>query len=130
MLKHELRTPVNYIMGYSELLLEAADKAGEAELTKVVTTIYANGRVLCELLDKKLSKSSDGIDISQCNALGNTLHPAIRQIVKAASLASRIQISEAFAADLGRIRQAVYRLTTIPELGMTQLTPQETSDFL
>ena len=32
-LRHELRTPINHILGYTEILLEEASEAGLAEVT-------------------------------------------------------------------------------------------------
>src|ERR1051326_9245699 len=57
-LKHELRTPVNHILGYSELLLESAQDAGDETLMTQARGIHSNGRKLVELIDRNLA--SDG----------------------------------------------------------------------
>jgi light-regulated signal transduction histidine kinase (bacteriophytochrome) len=118
LLKHELRTPVNHIVGYSELLAEAAADAGEEELTRAARTMHEGGCALAELFEKHWSTSAEEMDLSQMNALGKAILPTVQRIEEEASVAARITSSDACAADVGRIRQAIHRLTTIQELGL------------
>jgi adenylate cyclase len=53
-LRHELRTPVNAILGYSEMLGEDAREAGEQELLADLEKIRAAGRQLLSLIDRIL----------------------------------------------------------------------------
>ena len=54
-LRHDLRTPINHVIGYSELLLEVAEDRGEAALTPDLRRIHAAGRQLLALVDELLN---------------------------------------------------------------------------
>ena len=118
LLKHELRTLVNHIVGYSELLAEAAADAGEEEMSRAARTIHEGGCALTELFENYWAKSTAEMDISQLDALSNTIHPTVQRIAEAVTLAAKITNNDTYVTDLGRIRQAVHRLTTIQELGL------------
>jgi DNA-binding response OmpR family regulator len=51
LIRHELRTPINAIIGYSEMLLEDVQDAGAAEMAAGLTIILASGRELAGLVD-------------------------------------------------------------------------------
>ena len=51
LIRHELRTPINAIIGYSEMLLEDAQDQGDAEMTEGLTSILGRGRELAGLVD-------------------------------------------------------------------------------
>lgn len=50
-LRHALRTPLNHIIGYSELLIEQADADGLEDMARDLERIRAAGRHLVDLLD-------------------------------------------------------------------------------
>jgi signal transduction histidine kinase len=53
-LKHELRTPINHVIGYSEMLLEdLADERGSAE-QEAISAIHAHGTELLARINAKL----------------------------------------------------------------------------
>lgn len=49
--RHELRTPINAINGYSEMLIEDATEAGDAELVADLQQIHDAGQQLLTLID-------------------------------------------------------------------------------
>lgn len=51
-LRHDLRTPVNHIIGYAELLLEEAREGGLEDLVPDLEKIRDAGRALQEMLEK------------------------------------------------------------------------------
>lgn len=53
-LRHELRTPINQIIGYSELLQEEAEDLGQASLVADLGKITLAGRRLLELVERGL----------------------------------------------------------------------------
>ncbi|MGE0455606.1 MAG: adenylate/guanylate cyclase domain-containing protein [Vicinamibacteria bacterium] len=53
--RHDLRTPINQIIGYSELLQEEAEDAGQAGLLPDLQKVTAAARRLLALLDEHLS---------------------------------------------------------------------------
>lgn len=53
-LRHDLRTPVNQILGYSEMLLEDAEGAGQQELAGDLVKIQTAARNLAALIDTRI----------------------------------------------------------------------------
>jgi adenylate cyclase len=64
-LRHDLRTPINHIIGYSELLLEEAGDRNRAGLTPDLRKIHAAGRQLLALLNELLdpAKLDGGVSL-------------------------------------------------------------------
>src|SRR4051812_31279601 len=68
--RHDLRTPVNAIIGYSEMLLEDAEDLGREGVTPRLQEIHAAGKRLLslinELLDAETIEASQGsLDLSE-----------------------------------------------------------------
>lgn len=80
-LRHELRTPINHILGYTEILLEEASDAGWAEVTKDLERVHDAGRELLALVTSLLdpSKHPGGkVDVvSACHQLRTPLDQVI-----------------------------------------------------
>ena len=53
-LRHELRTPINGIIGYSEMLLEDADTKGYEECIPDLQKVLTGGRELLALVNEIL----------------------------------------------------------------------------
>lgn len=53
-LRHDLRTPVNQILGYSEMLMEDAEAAGQQELAGDLGKIQAAAKNLVALIDTRI----------------------------------------------------------------------------
>lgn len=87
--RHALRTPLNGILGYAELLQENALDANEKELAEQFAYLGVQGRALLELVNELMAES-------RCLALP-TIEP--RQVGR--------ELSEAFAPPLGRLAVAV-----------------------
>lgn len=58
LLRHEFRTPVNHIIGYSEMLLEEAIDAGHDALLPDLQRIHGAGHELLELINESLTNIS------------------------------------------------------------------------
>ena len=56
--RHDLRTPVNQIIGYSELLEEQAEEEGQADFIPDLKKIQKAARRQLELIDKYLSPAA------------------------------------------------------------------------
>jgi signal transduction histidine kinase len=109
-IKHELRTPVNHILGYSELLLESAQDAGDAALIGQARSIHDDGRKLIELIDRNLA-SADQIRPEHMNVVRASFGAVLEQIIQASTLNSSSQWLESYAGDLEKIRLAARQLT-------------------
>ncbi len=66
--RHELRTPINAINGYSEMLLEDATDAGRTELVADLEQIHTAGQQLLTLID-------DIVRFSAVEANNNSFNP-------------------------------------------------------
>jgi signal transduction histidine kinase len=53
-LRHELRTPLDAITGYSELLLRSADDLGQADFISNLNLIHSAGQQLLEIINDLL----------------------------------------------------------------------------
>ena len=111
-LKHELRTPVNHIVGYSELLFESADEASDVEVSVLAKSLQASGQLLARLLERTLLSPGNEIDEEQISALRDSLRPVIERIVKDSSSLVASGTAE-YETDLARIRHAANQLMAL-----------------
>jgi signal transduction histidine kinase len=79
-LRHELRTPINGIIGYSEMLLEDAQAKGYEEFIPDLQKILAGGRELLALVNDILdpAKSDKALAEHDIDAYGADLRHALR----------------------------------------------------
>jgi len=113
-LKHELRTPVNHILGYSELLLESAADAGDGNVKSLAQQIQSNGQMLARVMEKGLIFTGiEADDDEQLKALRTSLLPLIQQILVVSVPATEIPGMVVYADDLKKIRSAADRLIAL-----------------
>jgi signal transduction histidine kinase len=112
-LKHELRTPVNHILGYSDLLLETADDSGDFVIASLARDIHARGETLAKLLEKGLLSPSSDMDNAQMDGLRDAVRVVITQILETLSSHSTQPGLEGHSDDLGRIRRAADQLMAL-----------------
>ena len=79
-LRHELRTPINAIIGYSEMLLEDADTKGYEEFIPDLQKILKGGRELLTLVNDILDPTRDAMVQAEhdIDAYGAHLRHALR----------------------------------------------------
>jgi signal transduction histidine kinase len=111
-LKHELRTPVNHILGYSDLLLETADDTDDHETAGLAKGLNACGKMLAKLLEKSLMSPSGEMDDRQMGALRESIRPTVKQILQMLATHST-QSRGNLQGDLDRIRRAADQLLTL-----------------
>jgi signal transduction histidine kinase len=109
-LKHELRTPVNHIIGYSELLLEAAGDEGDGSIADLAKGIHASGQALSRLLERNLVAAAAEMDERQMDALRSSVRPVIEQILAVLRANPHLLVADLYSQDLERIRQAATQL--------------------
>jgi len=108
-LRHEMRTPVNAVLGYSEMLLEDAPEH-RAHLEEAVE---AAGAVLAAI-EGALPPTAAEIDSRDIESLHAAIRPHQERILRAvdAIAAQAAPGQSGLAADLARIRLAAGRLVT------------------
>jgi len=117
--RHELRTPINAIIGYSEMLLEDAEDTEEREAVSDLNKILQAGRSLLrkvnDLLDPELFESGE-IDLSDKKAFGQRIHLELRSDANTVIGYSEMLIDgagdddEESVSDLSRIRDSAKRI--------------------
>lgn len=114
-LKHELRTPINHIVGYSSLLLEIAQDDDDRELANTSSGINEIAKELARAVAIALTDPSGSITSEDLNTLQKTVMPLIEKITR---IIRHDPYPIGFAShleDLGRIRGAVDRLQKLVE---------------
>jgi signal transduction histidine kinase len=111
-LKHELRTPVNHILGYSELLVEAADDFGDNNVAVLARSIRARGQLLAKLLESTLLSQGSEIN-NKRDELRNRVGPVIQDILAVSCSPPEISGMASYEQDLERIRLAAHKLMTL-----------------
>jgi signal transduction histidine kinase len=112
-LKHEIRTPVNHILGYSELIMEAADDAGDAAMATLARDIHQRGRQLASALEKNLLLPAVETDGDVMAPLREGVSPIIQEILTIAFLNPQLPALSSYSEDLARIRSAATQLMTL-----------------
>lgn len=110
-LRHELRTPVNHILGYAEMLREdIADGSADAS---VVDEVIATARAVLGRINAALPPSGEAT-AGRVSELITELEGPQRQLLAATDTLLEVQRDEQFATDVARIAQAARRLTAVP----------------
>ena len=119
-LRHELRTPVNHIVGYAEMLLEdAAGPEHAARRAALETTIRA-AREALQLINVTLNPTRSTVSAAEVAALSDALRGPQATITAAVGdlLASgETPPASELAADLKRVLAAAERLVPAPTAG-------------
>ncbi len=126
--RHELKTPINGILGYSEMLLEDLDDADRDQMAPDLERIREAGRQLLRLIDSILDPEKiDKAGEFELDSYGGTIRADLRNPVNAVIGYAELLIEAAeedggdqYVPDLERIRtagqQLLERSTDIVEL--------------
>ena len=112
-LRHELRTPVNHIVGYAEMLLEDAADPAHAERRALLEEAITGAREVLVQINTALPPSKAELSAVDVAALYAALQPPRERIVRAVDALGEVPgVAEDpdFSGDLGRIREAAGRL--------------------
>ena len=119
-LRHELRTPMNHILGYSELLLEEAADSGRTDLVPTLEQVHAAGKQTLALINERLgaSRLEAGIDLA---ALREALAVPLDAILAAGTIMQEQAAAlgqEDLVPDLQRIDAAARHLLALVADGL------------
>ncbi len=121
-MRHELRTPINAIIGYSELLLEEAEDRGAGAFVSDLEKIRLGGRRLLELVNEILDASKTDVDKIDWETFGADLRHHLRTPLNDVIGYTDLLLEEAeelnaghVMDDLKKIRQAGDRMLAMTE---------------
>lgn len=115
-LRHELRTPVNHIVGYAEMLLE--DVEDHPEPRGALEDALEAARDVLATINHTLTPTRESITAEELTALLGSLGEPQGRIVAAATALLEFDLVKAdatFASDVTKILSAATRLTQLPE---------------
>lgn len=113
-LRHELRTPINHILGYAEMLLEDAPRGSDD--AAVIGEIIATARTALSFVNEALPPTGESTTANLDRLIAALAEPQAR-VLAAAETLSRGERDPQFSTDVERIAQAAQRLTAIPMAG-------------
>ena len=122
--RHDLRTPFNLIIGYSEMLIEDAEEDGDDFLIANLQRILADAKQLLALVDEILDPSSRGPSQERLNRdllfpLSHLLNH-VERLYQQCEQADRTEI----LPDIDRILKAVRRLDQLVATGHVSLAAE------
>ena len=128
-IRHDLRTPVNHIIGYSEMLQEMAEDDGQDKLIPDLQSIQISGRQLLELIGETLDPTKSRISVGRFrHELRTPIDTIIGHGEMAQEEAEELGQGE-FIPDLQKICSAAKQLLTfvddimvLPDAGPEQST--------
>jgi CheY-like chemotaxis protein len=112
-LRHELRTPINQIVGYCEMLLEDSDGAEHAARRAALAEALAAVRAALAEIDRALPPGKGDVRPADAESLHDTLRQPREQILRATE-ALLADADRGFVTDVHRIRSAAERLGSAP----------------
>jgi signal transduction histidine kinase/CheY-like chemotaxis protein len=141
-MSHELRTPLNAILGFSELLIDDADRFDDKARTKFLKQIHASGAHLLALINDVLDISK--VEAGQMELKLETVQVAaiveeVLDSVQPLASKKRIKLTDDSArgleliADPARMRQMILNLVSnaikfTPDGGAVKITSQQLPD--
>ncbi len=114
-LKHELRTPVNHIVGYSGLLLESAQDATDDVSQQQVVMLQSLAAELNVVVEGILLQSHGVLNQADIETIANALFSLRSQVEQTRVQIAGSALDESMASDLDKIRGAVQRLQSLLE---------------
>jgi DNA-binding response OmpR family regulator len=128
-LRHDLRTPVNLIVGYCEMLLEDATEPDLAERKTALEDALAAVRDALAVIDTTVPATKDDLRTTDVVQLHESLRDPQSRILHAVTVLMGTDTSstdEGFVADLMRVRAAAEQLVEIGQ--RTKDAPEATSE--
>jgi signal transduction histidine kinase len=118
-LRHNLRTPVNHILGYTELLIEDASEAGIAAALDPLRQIHSTARAALNDINAALAKR-ESVDRSEIDALCEKIRPRVERIehcIEHLRQSREVDAPREWLADFDRVAHAARALIEIVAAG-------------
>jgi class 3 adenylate cyclase/ActR/RegA family two-component response regulator len=107
--RHNLRTPINHILGYGEMLIEDAQDQGKQEFLPDLQRILDDGKIALAVINGALTPATNEVYEPQIRAMSDALCSPVTQILE---IIQRIEPDLA-SGDIVKIRTAAQRLLTM-----------------
>ncbi len=104
--RHNLRTPINHILGYGEMLMEDAEAEGREELKPALRQIIDDGKLALAIINGALTPATNEVGEAPLRAMRDALAEPVNRIL---DNVRRFE-SEIDSDDAGKIRAAAERL--------------------
>jgi adenylate cyclase len=116
-LRHDLRTPMNAILGYSDVLLSEADELGITAFVTDVQRLHSAAKRLLDDIDRLLPTGADAGTLD-AQTVRRTLHdsllqPATELVDQARRLFAEADVPDAAKADRERLLSAAMKLVEV-----------------
>lgn len=129
-LRHAFRTPINHIMGYTEIIQEEHAEWLTAGFLTDLLRIHGSGYALLALINQYFGEESTGGALDDLQSIGHELRTPVNQIIGYSELLAE-ECEElgrpALKADLGKIVAAAYHWLALVEKhlgGLLQPLPE------
>jgi DNA-binding response OmpR family regulator len=126
-LRHDLRTPVNHILGYSQLLIEDSQESGNGGRFPQLEELAGLGQDILRQIELALPSPEPEDPEQRIAHLRHSLKPRVEQIRERLR---ELPFSEGSAqfADVQRLRQAANKLAIFVDTGSLESTPAATTE--
>src|SRR5579872_5664906 len=104
--RHNLRTPINHILGYGEMLMEDAEAEGRDGLEPGLRQIIDDGKLALAIINGALTPATNEVGEGPLRAMRDALAEPVNRIL---DNVRRFE-SEIASEDAGKIRTAAERL--------------------
>jgi CheY-like chemotaxis protein len=115
-LRHDLRTPINHVIGYSELLLEEAVDTGLTGVVEDLEKIRGAGRDLLAVVNERLDPTRTSAGIANPDQLSHDLRTPLNAIIGYSELLQE-EVQElgrdSFVPDLAKVHVAGRQLLSL-----------------
>ena len=113
-LRHDLRTPFNGVLGYSDMLLETAAEDGHEVLVPTLRELVAAARDLLATVNSGLAPDRE-VDPAALDALGQAVLDQAHDLDQRTDALLNLALQEAVHAlgDLGKIQSAIVQLSLL-----------------
>ncbi len=107
--RHNLRTPINHILGYGEMLMEDAEDQGKQEFLPDLRRILEDGKLALAVINGALTPATNEVFEPQIRDMSDGLLSPVTQILE---IIRRIE-PELVSGDVAKIRTAAQRLLSM-----------------
>ena len=119
--RHNLRTPINHILGYGEMLMEDAEAQGRDQLQPDLRQIIEDGKLALAIINGALTPATNEVGEAPLRAMRDALVEPVNRIL---GNVRRFEV-EIASEDAGKIRTAAERLLRMANEILTPVSEAE-----